>query len=81
MESINVYGCTNFDNNLDLEFEERKNYDEDIDSHIVLKCVYKLSCVKFSTVQKKKLQTKVKPEFSSEIELYMKILQGSPILF
>ena len=53
MDSINVYGCDNFDDNLDLEFEERKNYDEDIVSHIVLKCVYKLSCVKFSTVQKK----------------------------
>ena len=54
MDSINVYGCDNFDDNLDLEFEERKNYDKDIVSHIVLKCVYKFSCVKFSTVQKKK---------------------------
>ena len=53
MDSINVYGCDCFDDNLDLEFEERKNYNEDIVCQIVLKCAYKLSCVKFSTVQKK----------------------------
>ena len=69
LDSENIYGYENFDDNINLELEEQENYD-DIDYQNIPKCACDVgNYVKYSTARNHIFLTKVKAEFSTEIEL------------